>query len=565
MRLIAFATDYDGTLAHHGRVDEDTIAALERLKASGRKLLMVTGRELPDLKQAFDRLDLFDLVVAENGSLLYFPASQEERLVAAPPPAELIAALRERHVEPLSIGRGIVATWEPNEAAVLDAIRETGLEWQIIFNKGAVMVLPPGVNKATGLAAALEALRLSPLNVVAIGDAENDHAFLTACGCSVAVANALDAVKATAALVTSADHGAGVAQAIDALLAEPSPLIAAAASARAIALAPDADAGLAADRGGVLIAGSSGFGKSTLATALIEKLAAQSFQLCVLDPEGDYNELEGAIVLGDAKHEPVAAEAMTVLENPGSPPLVINMLALKVADRPAFFRETVGRICELQVNSGRPHWLVIDEAHHMLPAAEASEVLPPELSAVIYVTVHPDQMTPAALRAVRTLLCVGPKGAEVLAGFCSAVEVDVPDVPEPDSEDLVLFWDLDSGRPPRWVAADPPQQARKRHTRKYAEGELGADKSFYFQGPDGALNLRAQNLMVFLQMADGVDDATWLHHLHRGDYVRWFRDAIKDENLADEALSLQDSGDAQASRKGMREIIERRYTAPAQS
>ena len=86
---------------------------------------------------------------------------------------------------------------------MLEAIRELGLEWQIIFNKGAVMVLPPGVNKASGLAAALEELQLSPLNVVGIGDAENDHAFLTLCGCSVAVANALDAVKATADVVTA--------------------------------------------------------------------------------------------------------------------------------------------------------------------------------------------------------------------------------------------------------------------------------------------------------------------------------------------------------------------------
>ena len=53
----------------------------------------------------------------------------------------------------------------------------------------------------------------------------------------------------------------------------------------------------------------------------------------------------------------------------------------------------------------------------------------------------------------------------------------------------------------------------ERHTRKYAEGELGEDKSFYFRGPDNALNLRAQNLTIFLQMADGVDDQTWRHHL----------------------------------------------------
>ena len=116
------------------------------------------------------------------------------------------------------MGRSIVATWEPNEKLVLQAIRELGLELQIIFNKGAVMVLPSGVNKASGLAAALKQLKLSPLNVVGVGDAENDQAFLRACGCAVAVANALPLVKEDAEIVTSAARGAGVTELIRRLL-----------------------------------------------------------------------------------------------------------------------------------------------------------------------------------------------------------------------------------------------------------------------------------------------------------------------------------------------------------
>ena len=79
------------------------------------------------------------------------------------------------------------------------------------------------------------------------------------------------------------------------------------------------------------------------------------------------------------------------------------------------------------------------------------------------------------------------------------------------------------------------------------------------------MNLRAHNLMIFMQMADGVDDATWLYHLHRGDYSRWFREAIKDVELADEAESVQDGVDPLATRKQIREMVERRYTAPAQT
>jgi HAD superfamily hydrolase (TIGR01484 family) len=218
MRYLALACDYDGTLATDGNVGKEIVAALERLWTSGRKLLLVTGRELDDLFSVFPHSHLFDWIVAENGALLYQPSSRLEKVLGDRPPEQFVRALRDRGVEPLSAGRVIVATRQPHEAAVLHVIAELGLELQIIFNKGAVMVLPPGVNKATGLAAALRELGLSPQSVVGIGDAENDHAFLSLCGCAVAVANALPAVKERATFVTRADHGAGVAEVIDELI-----------------------------------------------------------------------------------------------------------------------------------------------------------------------------------------------------------------------------------------------------------------------------------------------------------------------------------------------------------
>jgi hydroxymethylpyrimidine pyrophosphatase-like HAD family hydrolase len=214
MRYFALATDYDGTLAHDGIVSDRTIAALEQLRATGRKLILVTGRELADLLRVFPRIDLFDRVVAENGALIYNPAAREEHSLGEAPPEALVAALRAQGVAPLSVGKVIVATWHPNETVVLKTIRDLGLEHQVIFNKGAVMVLPPGINKAAGLGAALDQLHLSAHNVVAVGDAENDHAFMSMCECSVAVSNALPLIKERADHVTHGDHGDGVAELI---------------------------------------------------------------------------------------------------------------------------------------------------------------------------------------------------------------------------------------------------------------------------------------------------------------------------------------------------------------
>lgn len=236
MRFLALACDYDGTLAHDGFVNPSTVAALERLRASGRRTLLVTGRELRDLQRVFPRLDLFDRVVAENGAVLHRPQGPppagrqavpgaratsgraDETLLCEPPPKAFLAALRARNV-PFSLGRAIVATWEPHHTAVLDAIRRLGLELSVTFNKGAVMVLPASVNKESGLRAALDELGLSPRNVVAVGDAENDHAFLAASACGAAVANALPMLRERADLVLRGERGDGVEELIEQLLA----------------------------------------------------------------------------------------------------------------------------------------------------------------------------------------------------------------------------------------------------------------------------------------------------------------------------------------------------------
>src|SRR5262249_37153091 len=128
-----------------------------------------------------------------------------------------------RGIDQIATGRVIVATWEPYGERVLEVIRELGLNLEVILNKRAVMVLPSGVSKATGLQAALDELGISARATIGFGDAENDLDFLAHCGCGVAVANALPIVRAAAGLVTAASHGAGVVELIDRILRDDSP------------------------------------------------------------------------------------------------------------------------------------------------------------------------------------------------------------------------------------------------------------------------------------------------------------------------------------------------------
>lgn len=218
MRFHALATDYDGTLSPRGEVPVRVREALARLKASGRKLILVTGRELADLKVVFPEFPLFDFIVAENGAHLFRPSTHEERLLGEPPPDEFLGELRTRGVTRVTKGRVIVSTHEPYQDTVLDTIHDLGLEHQVIFNKGAVMVLPSGINKARGLLEALSDLNLSPSNVVAIGDAENDQAMLDACECGVAVADSLPRLKERASWVTEGGAGDGVVELCERLI-----------------------------------------------------------------------------------------------------------------------------------------------------------------------------------------------------------------------------------------------------------------------------------------------------------------------------------------------------------
>jgi hypothetical protein len=128
-----------------------------------------------------------------------------------------------------------------------------------------------------------------------------------------------------------------------------------------------------------------------------------------------------------------------------------------------------------------------------------------------------------------------------------------------------LLWVRDAGSRAEVIHVVPSGAERQRHRRKYAEGELPPERSFHFRGPHGKLNLRAQNLMLFLQIGDGVDDESWLHHLRQGDYSRWVRAAIKDDALADvlAAVERDESVDVPDGRARIRAAVEERYTLPA--
>ncbi len=190
------------------------------------------------------------------------------------------------------------------------------------------------------------------------------------------------------------------------------------------------------------------------------------------------------------------------------------------------------RLQELRTRTGRPHWLLVDEAHHLLPSdlTAAAFTLPQNLTQVFFITVHPNQVALSALSSVDAVIAVGDDPETTLreAGtLLGRQPVNTSSGPVRLENGEALFWPWRDAVSPIRLSIAPCHMERSRHQRKYAEGDLGAERSFYFKGPQQKLNLRAQNLLVFIQMAEGVDDETWTYHLHRQEYSQWFRDAIK--------------------------------------
>jgi hypothetical protein len=311
----------------------------------------------------------------------------------------------------------------------------------------------------------------------------------------------------------------------------------------------------------ILVTGSSGGGKSTIVTAVLEQVREQGYQFCVVDPEGDYEELADSVVVGDAKQAPRLRQVAELLARPEAN-AVVNLLALDSIERPPFVGNLLPSLTKLRAESGRPHWIVLDEAHYCLPANwdPALVTLPQELSAIIAVTVHPEEIASELLSMVSIVLAVGEGAQQAIRRFCQSVGQTIPETPRLDAGQALLF-DRKSGV----VCIINPAQPREkhmRHLRKYADGKLGEDKSFYFRGPRSALNLRAYNLSSFLHLAGGVDEATWVHHLRDGAYSRWFRDMIKDDELARQASEVETDRTLSAadSRARIKELIESRYT-----
>src|SRR5215471_3246449 len=549
----ALACDFDGTLATRDRLDPDATAALIRAREAGLRLMVVTGRPFFELLRVCERLDLFDAVVAENGAVIYFPDSGTVRDQGPPPPHRLASELDRRGVS-YQVGRVIMATARGDEALVGEALTAAGVTRDLIYNRDSLMLLPPGVSKGNGVERVLATLGLSFHDVLGIGDAENDLDLFRACGWSGCPGDAVESVRRQADWVFPGRDGKAVAAAIvGPILHGQLPVHRSPRHRIGIGWVIESSELVAIPARGVnvLITGDPLSGKSWLAGALVERLVEARYAVCILDPEGDYwalARLSGAQSV-EIHDEAAMVQSLSRFERDPSACLVADLSLAPRERRPSIVGAALEAIRELRRRRGRPHWVVIDEAHEALrEGGVTDQVAGMEDKGFVLATYRPARLRASVMAALDVFIVgrtsaldqaasLGARLGPELGRRASAV---VPRLPS--GEFLVVQPDQAGEWIPLTFMAPPRQTAHVRHHQKYADTCVPPDRRFFFRRPDGGVVAAADSLDSFRRAVLEVDEATLAHHVNHGDFSRWVSDVFSDRELARQLRKMEARG-----------------------
>jgi hydroxymethylpyrimidine pyrophosphatase-like HAD family hydrolase len=542
--ISTIAVDYDGTIARGDVLDPSVREAIATARTAGLTVLLVTGRILDELRRVAGDLRFVDGVVAENGAVVYFPDSDHATILAPRIPAAFVQELERRGI-PHRAGQCLVDAHADNAPRMLEVIRELETPLVQLFNRSRVMVMTQGVSKATGLRAALEMLRLSPRNAVAIGDAENDHELLRLSEVGVAVEWGSHALQAAADVVVSGEGPPAVAAYI-AKLARTGRIPVPARARRRLMLGYTEDGrefSLAVRGRNVLIAGDAKSGKSWVAGLLCEQLILHGYSVCVLDPEGDYRSLEalpGVTILGGEDPPPTPRELLRAFRYPDRS-VIIDLSRVPHDEKIEYIRSVLPALNVMRRRTGLPHRILVDEAHYFLHDTEALHLLdldfngytvvtycasrlPQELidaSEVIIVTCESNPVEAAALRK-RCAQCqqVDPSAWNLISHLSVGQAVTLP-VTEEAGGQLRLFT---IGR---------RLTPHVRHRQKYVDVPVTESRAFVFAA-NGHTAHRARTLRQFVGAVESTDVKTADGYLRRGDFSRWIGDVFGDHALAEE-------------------------------
>jgi hydroxymethylpyrimidine pyrophosphatase-like HAD family hydrolase len=541
----ALAFDFDGTLASADRIGPGVREALERARQAGVRLILVTGRTFFELSRVCDCLELFEAVVAENGAVLYYPGSAMIRDQGPPPPNRLLAELDRRGIY-YQVGRVIVGAARTDEGAIREALGTVGVNRDTVYNRAALMLLPAGVSKGTGVQNALRFLGLSFHDVLAFGDAENDLPFFEVCGWRACPADGMPLLKERADWIFPGENGEAVAAAVVGPVLQG--LLPVQSSARhRIPLGWSAETSepvaIPARGVNVLVHGDPLSGKSWLAGALVERLVAARYAVCVIDPEGDYQVLSrlAAVTWAAIHSEQDMVRLLTRLERNLGASVVADLSALPHARKVNVIEAGLRAIGDLRRRLGRPHWVLLDEAHYSLHReGVAEETLGIEERGFCLVTYLPSWLRERVVKAMDVYLLSRVTTPDELAflsaslpGIAAHGDWPAAMLPQLPRGKFVVVQPDRSGVPMALTfVASARETMHVRHVKKYADSRVPAERRFFFRDHEGRVVAAAESLHGFRHAVTAVPDDVLVYHAARDDFSRWVLDVFTDRELA---------------------------------
>lgn len=548
MKFCVLALDYDGTIAENGKPHLAVMQAIQEARASGIVVVLVTGRILSDLKKVAGDLNIFDAVVAENGAVLAF-SNGRTRALGRPPPSSLLDELCRHKVE-FSVGDCVLEADASSAPRILGTVQKLQLPLVLVFNRSRVMLLPQGISKATGLRAALDNLRLSLHNCIAIGDAENDFQLLEAAEIGVAVAWGSKSLFEIADEVVPGKGPVAVADYIRGVI-ENTRLPPNRVDRRRVPLGQTADGHpleMAVHGRIILVAGDPRSGKSWVTGLFCEQLILQGYCLCVIDPEGDYGPLEalpGVVVFGGDEPPPRLSDVARALRYPDIS-VVLDLSQSTHAEKVDYLSALLPMVAELRRNTGQPHWIVVDEAHYFLQEPDFRQRVDIELAGYMLVTHRVSNLPPDLLKEVESIIVTqitDPRETHALTSMYGRAG------DEAEWESLLNGLTIDEAALlPRMDAPERRLQRfnvagrmtpHVRHRSKYLEVPMLEHHAFVFTCNGSPIGSSARTLKEFVMMLARLPVASIDGHTRNGDFSRWIADVFGDQPLAAEMRKVE--------------------------
>lgn len=537
-KVLAF--DFDGTVAADGVVPPDLESALEQCRLTGHSLFLVTGRRFETVSLG-SLAELFTGIVWENGALLSHTASGELYFPFGQLPPHILQGLDQSGI-PIERGMAIAATWLPHDQAVWEVLRTHGGGASVDYNKGAVMVTPMGASKGAGLERLLTISGLSPRNVAAFGDAENDLSMLKLAEVAVAVGDAIPAVRDMADVVATEPGPRGVLEILrryplseqycDVPLHHERP-IGIGQNAEGVQVTVPASR-LAGRNLGVF--GDSGTGKSWMVGLLAEGLHHEDYQVLLVDPEGDFGVLRAlprfVVIEGDRVSLPNPSAVVSLLDA-AAVSVVLDLSRYPPHLRAAYVAELIRSLRPLRHRKYRPHWIVVEEAQQFLiPDGEVTGAVLPWLrdGGWAFVSYRPDRMDAAVLDNLHQLLLTRltePDALRALQAHCKDCGIEEQTAKSLPPGNALLCGGT--------VAQLRPAMRRVPHVRhlyKYLDSPLPPGKRFWFRDERGGIGAEAASLFEFLQLIPTLPIESLEYHDRRQDFVRWAEHTLGDLALA---------------------------------